>query len=632
MRLLENAKTRWWAGGVGVALLLGLLTLALGLPGLRALPVTDRDEARYAQASKQMVESGDYLRIRFLDEARNKKPAGIYWLQSAAVKISGVKDAIWPYRMVSVIAALAAVWLVYWSARRLAPAAAAPAAAALAASPLLVIVAHAATTDAALLAATCLAQGCLARLYLTPPAATRHAKAAEWTTALVFWLAQGLGILIKGPLTPLVSGLTLLALWLYERRSTAWLRRLHAAWGVLLLLLLVLPWLIAIQHATGGAFLREALGHDFAGKIQRGQEMHGAPPGVYLLTATLLFWPFFPLAWRGLGQAWRARRTDPSARFLLAWLMPAWLVFELAPTKLPHYVLPLYPVLALLALRWLIGWAGPPDPPQAEGGATDNAAGAEVLLGRAGPPDPPRAGMGALCWRVSCRLVDMGWWLAAGVWVLGPPLIGRLLGWRWMSATLLCSALAGATAWAFWRAWRARQAARALAIAVAFALLFYGLLFTAVLPRLDDLWLTRKVATLAQSEAATHGRPLRVFAFGYTEPSLAFMLGSATRFNAPMDEVLAELRRNPDAAVLAQERAPAPPRLLPVSAALWERLANAVAALPKHCCRQDFLDAAQRAGVAVREAGYADGFNYSRTKRVRVYLYLPDGTPKERAP
>ncbi|MEO5368352.1 MAG: hypothetical protein H7831_18740, partial [Magnetococcus sp. WYHC-3] len=102
-------------------LVLTLLVLALALPGLRELPVTDRDEARYAQASKQMVESGDYVQIRFLEEARNKKPAGIYWLHTLSVRLTGIKDEIWPYRLVSVAGAWLAVWLVYLLARRIQP-------------------------------------------------------------------------------------------------------------------------------------------------------------------------------------------------------------------------------------------------------------------------------------------------------------------------------------------------------------------------------------------------------------------------------------------------------------------------------------------------------------------------------
>ena len=101
--------------GVRPYILLGLLSVALYLPGIAALPVFDRDEARFAQATRQMLETGDFLRIRFLAEARNKKPAGIYWLQAASV--AAVSDAessaIWPYRIPSLVGGIAAVLLTF---------------------------------------------------------------------------------------------------------------------------------------------------------------------------------------------------------------------------------------------------------------------------------------------------------------------------------------------------------------------------------------------------------------------------------------------------------------------------------------------------------------------------------------
>src|SRR5713226_9138475 len=92
------------------ALLAGLCLL-LYLPGIAAIPPLDRDEARFAQATRQMVETGDFLRIRFQDEARNKKPAGIYWLQAVAVGAFSTPNAtaIWPYRLPSLLGAMAAV-------------------------------------------------------------------------------------------------------------------------------------------------------------------------------------------------------------------------------------------------------------------------------------------------------------------------------------------------------------------------------------------------------------------------------------------------------------------------------------------------------------------------------------------
>src|SRR6201999_109027 len=98
---------------------LTLCGLLLFLPGFFNIPPIDRDEARFAQATKQMVESGDMVDIRFQDEVRYKKPVGIYWLQATAVHAAsslGVPRAqlrIWLYRVPSLIGAIGAVLLTY---------------------------------------------------------------------------------------------------------------------------------------------------------------------------------------------------------------------------------------------------------------------------------------------------------------------------------------------------------------------------------------------------------------------------------------------------------------------------------------------------------------------------------------
>src|SRR5271170_6643021 len=112
---------RTWFAGWRPYALLAVLCLALYLLGMTAIPVLDRDEARFAQATRQMLETGDFLRIRFLNEARNRKPAGIYWLQAAAVRLFSDPEAtaIWPYRLPSLIGAGLAVLLTFGVGRRL---------------------------------------------------------------------------------------------------------------------------------------------------------------------------------------------------------------------------------------------------------------------------------------------------------------------------------------------------------------------------------------------------------------------------------------------------------------------------------------------------------------------------------
>lgn len=334
-----------------------LLSLAAFLPGFSTLQPLDRDEPRFAQASKQMLESGDFVDIRFQDEARHKKPVGIYWLQSVAVKageLAGVPEArtqIWLYRIPSLIGAIATVLLTYWAllaflARRYALLGASL----MAAAVLLGVEARIAKTDAVLTACAVASMGALARAWL------------DWTRSLafvpdrrnwlIFWGATALGLLVKGPIVPMVWGLAILVLSA-SQRSFRWLKPLRFGPGLLLCLIVVLPWFAAIMLKTGGSFFADSVGQDMLGKVAEGQEKHWGPPGLYLLFFFATYWPAAAFAAMAVPFAW-ARRKEPQVLFLLAWIVPSWLVFEAVPTKLPHYVLPLYPAITALLLLAVI--------------------------------------------------------------------------------------------------------------------------------------------------------------------------------------------------------------------------------------------------------------------------------------
>ena len=314
----------------------------------------DRDEPRFAQASKQMLETRDFVDIRFQDEARHKKPVGIYWLQSVAVsaaEAAGVPDArrtIGLYRLPSFAAAIGAVLLTYWGGLAfLSRRGAFVAAALMATTVLLGVEARLAKTDATLLLTCLVGFGVLARLWFA--AVSPHtARPIGLGAVLAFWIAMGIGILVKGPITPLIVFLPALVLTIRER-SGRWLLPLRPWLGLLIVLILVAPWLTAIALKTGGSFFADSVGKDMLGKVGQGQERHWGPPGLYAVLFWVTAWPmaaFMALAFR---FAWVERRDDGVA-FLLAWILPCWIVFELVQTKLPHYVMPLYPAIAVLAM------------------------------------------------------------------------------------------------------------------------------------------------------------------------------------------------------------------------------------------------------------------------------------------
>ncbi|NNC38527.1 MAG: glycosyltransferase family 39 protein [Hyphomonadaceae bacterium] len=329
--------------------ILTLLLLALALPGLANLPVIDRDEARYAQASVQMIETGDYVNIRFQDRARNKKPAGVYWLQSASVKLlSDVKKReIWAHRVPSVLGALLAIFATYWGGIRLIGRdGAITGAMLLAISLLFVFEAHIAKTDALLCGFSALALASLGHLR----------NGGERKTAILLWLALGCAVMIKGPILPLLIGLCLLSLFAWERQA-GWMKPLLFWPGPLLFLMIVLPWMFLIWQTTDGAFFSEAIGGDLTPKLQGGHEKHGGPPGYHSVATWIMFWPSCLFLLPGLIFAFRAAGNkhgsqtpiSKSARLLICWAVPYFIFVEIIPTKLPHYTLPIYPALALMA-------------------------------------------------------------------------------------------------------------------------------------------------------------------------------------------------------------------------------------------------------------------------------------------
>jgi 4-amino-4-deoxy-L-arabinose transferase-like glycosyltransferase len=473
------------------AVLLAVALLGF-LPGFFSIPPVDRDEARFAQATKQMVESGDYVDIRFQDEVRYKKPVGVYWVQAAVVNAASAlgfpraASTIWLYRIPSLIGSIAAVLLTYWTALAFVPRRAAVLSALMMASCVLLGIERLlAKTDAMLLMTVVAAMGAMARAYL-PQQRERLDGAGAWTVAAIFWTALAAGVLLKGPLIIMVVGLAALALIVVDRSAT-WLLTLKPLAGVIWFAVLVLPWFVAIVGRSGDAFLAQSVGEDLLAKIFTGQESHGAPPGYYFILFWVTFWPGATLAALATPAVWRTRR-DSAVKFLLAWLVPSWLVFELVMTKLPHYVLPLYPAIAILIA-----------------GVIDARA-----LSR-----KPFLEWGTIWWFVVPMVAGI-----AGVVAL--TVIGRqfgLLVWPLMGAAAVLGFLA-------WRLYAADGAEHALLRAVAAAILIAIATFGLIVPSLGQLFPSPLLARIlresgcAQPEAA---------AVGYQEPSLVFLAGTATR-------------------------------------------------------------------------------------------------------
>ncbi|HZQ39643.1 MAG TPA: glycosyltransferase family 39 protein [Rhizomicrobium sp.] len=595
------APPRWltWAGRRPLPLL-ALLGLLLWLPGILSLPPIDRDESRFAQSSRQMVETGNWVDIRFGHVPRYKKPVGIYWLQAAATAIAGGgrDDQIWTYRLPSLLGAIAASWLTLWCALAVTGAEAAFLAGLLMlGTTLLTGEATLATTDAVLLACALGVQGVLLRLYR----AARDPDRPRPSSRLVMWgwAAMGFGILVKGPVVIGLAAATAfwLALWDgFKRRATAadenpltetdlsktdaapvdtpkadlrkwrpsvyfdrsqigWLRSTNPLWGMLLVLLLISPWLIAITIQSQGAFLEQSLGNDFAAKIAGGQESHGAWPGYYLLLSAASFWPTILFVLPAIVQA-IAGRAAPGIRFLLAWAASWWLIVELLPTKLPHYVLEAYPALAILAAIFVL------------------EAKPIRFLTPARWIAIVQFGVGAALFVAVIILAPLHFGSAWSLKTAWPVLIAACLG-----AVLAMTALVLAILKKF--------PAAALLSFLALLVFVPGLTVGAA-PRLDDLWVTQRLKhTVALIREP--GDPAPALA-GYEEPSMLFAFGADTILSDGAGAAEAVAHHGGLALVEDSERGPFLARLAELQA-----------------------DAAEK--------GEVSGFNYSRGRKVHVTVY-----------
>jgi 4-amino-4-deoxy-L-arabinose transferase-like glycosyltransferase len=467
-------------------LLCGLL---LFLPGFFNIPPIDRDEARFAQATKQMVETSDFVDIRFQDDVRYKKPVGIYWLQSAAVETAsalGLPRAqlrIWLYRIPSLIGAIGAVLLTYWTALAFVTRRGAVLAALLMCSSVLLgVEARLAKTDAMLLLTVVAAMGALARVYLSWQRGEDPTH-PPWAWPAIFWTALAGGILLKGPLILMFVGLTIVTLAILDR-SANWIWRLRPVWGLMWMLVLVLPWFVAIFWRAGDAFFTDSIGGDMLSKLSA-QESHGAPPGVYLLLFWITFWPGAPLAAMAAPAVWRARR-EPAAQFLLAWLIPSWIVFEAVLTKLPHYVLPLYPAIAILTV-----------------GALERRVLSRSWLRR-----------GAAWWFAIPAIMSV-------VAVIGAVTVTRqpvFLAWPFVAAALIFGLFA-------WWLYDDNRAERSLLNAVVAAMFLAMAIYGVVMPALTPLFPSAEVARALRNVVCVGPKAA---AAGFHEPSLVFMTGTST--------------------------------------------------------------------------------------------------------
>lgn len=320
--------------------LLGLLILCFSFAPAFYLQPLDRDEARFMQATTQMFETGDFVSINFQDDQRNKKPIGIHWLQASILKITnqGLSHNPFYFRLASIFGAILFAISTFLIGSQLFNRKTGLLAGILIASSLLLTTeAHIAKTDAALAGFIALCFYALSVFKFSKP---------NFFTILLFWASFAIAILIKGPVPIMVIGFMILLLWVFEK-NISWLKPIFDIRGILLFFAITLPWFILIGLKTDGQFYVEAIGKDLGEKVTGKQENSSLPPGLHTLISPIILWP----ASLGIGAAIFAsikEFKDNRIKFLLAIIIPTWIIFEISTGKLAHYTLPVHFAIALL--------------------------------------------------------------------------------------------------------------------------------------------------------------------------------------------------------------------------------------------------------------------------------------------
>ena len=329
----------------------------LCLVNLGAPSLWDIDEGNNAEAAREMYESGNWVVPTFNFQLRVDKPALLYWLQGLAYHNLGVNER--SARLPSALAALLSVLLTYELGRRMFGAGTGLLAGLVLASTVLFCAsAHFANPDALLNACTLL---------------TFYFFWRDFERGGSSWLAlggisTGLGMLAKGPvgLVLPVAALGLFLVWAGQPRR--WLRSALLG-GVGLFIVVAGPWYAWVAAETKAEFLRGFFLHHNVGRFLSPMEHHGGGVLYYLFILLAGFAPwsvfFLPVFWTVFRSRVRqnAGETLPRSgersyeyRFLGCWMAVYLLFFTVSSTKLPNYVLPLYPPLAILVADFLDRW------------------------------------------------------------------------------------------------------------------------------------------------------------------------------------------------------------------------------------------------------------------------------------
>ncbi len=314
--------------------------------GTWSIPLIDRDEPRFAEASREMIERGDYVVPRFNNQLRLDKPPLAYWAQIVSYRIFGEND--FAARFPSAIAAaLVAMSILAWGKQIGGDRVGWWAAIIFTLSLQTFLHAKAAVADMWLVLFMTAAHWAGYELLQRP--------APNWKWWTIFYVSLALGFLAKGPIawTPLLT----IAAMKYFSRDVDPSKRFKFVRGILLMLAIVALWGIPALIQTHGEFFRIGIGRHVIGRSFSAMESHGSNSfWIYLLLLPFyfvtIFASFFPWSIKLPSLAKKLwRNQDKVDIYLLCGTGVIFIIFTLIKTKLPHYTLPAFPLVALLAAR-----------------------------------------------------------------------------------------------------------------------------------------------------------------------------------------------------------------------------------------------------------------------------------------
>ncbi len=406
----------YWIPLTLVLLSAGLFFAGLGTPGL-----FDADEPAYAGAAREMLQRGDWVTPYFNGQPRFDKPIFFYWLILLSYRIFGVTE--FAVRVWSALAGVGLVVLLWRAARRrIGGEAALWAGVAFSANFLTALLARAAVTDMLL---TCFVTAAILaglRTVETPEPGTR------WPVRGM-WAAMALAVLVKGPVGVLIPAMALGGCLVVFRECRVGLRRLCPWEGPALFLLIAAPWYVLALWANGWAFIAGFVIKHHLTRYTGVISSHAGPLWFYIPVVLVGFFPwsgFLPMAlWRTAGVARRRRAETAGDRLAvtcLCWLAGLFVFFSLAGTKLPSYLFPAFPAMALLAGGAIpISYVRPTTENRSTTGTIDSSSVVGCRFSIAAERPAPRWVRGLAPWLIGL----MGGALAAGL-LLVPVVFDRL--------------------------------------------------------------------------------------------------------------------------------------------------------------------------------------------------------------